>query len=126
LNVKDRYVGIGVVAWDHHGNFMGVRAITKTVVGSPKVAEAMAALEAVLFCKEAGFFNVILEGNVKQVVNDFNAGRTDLWVAELFVEDIQSKLEGLMYVNVVHVGRDSNNVAHVLAKETSAKILNIV
>jgi ribonuclease HI len=125
LNVKDRYVGIGIVTWDYHGNFMFARVITKIVVGSPKVVEAMAALEAVLFCKEAGFFNVILQGNAKQVVNDVNAGSTDLWEVRIFVEDIQSELKGLMYVKVVQVGIDSNNVAHVLTKEASAKILDI-
>jgi hypothetical protein len=125
LNVKDRYVGIGIVTWDYHENFMGARVITKTVVGSPKVVEAMVALEAVLFCKETGFFNVILERNAKQVVNDVNAGSTYLWEAGIFVEDIQSELKGLMYVKVVHVGIDSNNVAHVLTKEASTKILDI-
>jgi hypothetical protein len=56
LSMKDRYVGIGIVAQDHSGNFMGARTIAKKVVGSLKLAETMAALEAVLFCKEAGFF----------------------------------------------------------------------
>jgi hypothetical protein len=54
LNMKDS--GIGIVARDHHGDFMGVRGITKKVVGSSKLAETMAALEAVLFCKKLVFF----------------------------------------------------------------------
>jgi hypothetical protein len=49
LNIKDRYVGIEIVAWDHSGNFMGARAITKKVVGSSKLAKTMAAIKAVFF-----------------------------------------------------------------------------
>jgi ribonuclease HI len=123
--MKDRYVGIGIVARDHSENFMGARAITKKVIGSPKLAEIMVALEAVLFCKECGFFEVILEGDAKQVVNDVNARKTDLSATGLFVDDILSELKGLRYVKVAHIGRNSNNVAHVLAKEASAKFLDM-
>jgi ribonuclease HI len=115
LNMKDRYVGIGIVAWDHHGNFMGARAIAKKVVGSPELAETMVAFEAVLFCKEAGFFDILLEGDAKQVVNDVNVRKIDLLAAGLFVDDIHSELKGLRYVKMVHVRRNSNNAAHVLA-----------
>jgi ribonuclease HI len=79
--MKDRLVGIGIVARDHSGSFLGARAITKKFVGSPKLAETMATLAAVLFCKEASFFEVILEGDAKQVVNDVNAKKTDLSIA---------------------------------------------
>jgi ribonuclease HI len=48
----------------------------------------MAALEAVLFCKECGFFEVIVEGDAKQVVNDVNARKTDFSAVGLFVDDI--------------------------------------
>jgi hypothetical protein len=94
--MKNRHVSIGIVVRDHSGNFTGARAITKKVVGSLKLAETMAALEAVLFCKEAGFFfffYVFLEGTVKQVVNDVNAGKTDLSAANLFVDDILSEFK---------------------------------
>jgi hypothetical protein len=56
LNVKEHYIGIGIVARDHYGNVLGARAVTKIAVCAPKVAEAMAALESVMFCKEVGFF----------------------------------------------------------------------
>jgi hypothetical protein len=68
LLVKERHIGIGIVARDEHGNFLGARAIMKKVVTTPNVVEAMAALEAILFCKQAGFFNVLLEGDAKQVI----------------------------------------------------------
>jgi hypothetical protein len=55
VNAKKKYVGIGIVARDNRGEVLGARAVTKPVVAAPKVAEAMEALEAVLFCKAAGF-----------------------------------------------------------------------
>jgi len=88
LLVKERHIGIGIVARDEHGNFLGARAITKKVVTTPNVAEAMAALEAILFCKQAGFFNVLLEGDAKQVVNDVNHGSLNLSTAGHFIEGI--------------------------------------
>jgi hypothetical protein len=41
LNIKDNYIGIGIVVRDHNGDFMGARAITKLAMGVPKVAEAV-------------------------------------------------------------------------------------
>jgi hypothetical protein len=56
INAKKKYVGIGIVARDNNGEVLGARAITKLVVATPKVAEAMVALAAVLFCKATCFF----------------------------------------------------------------------
>lgn len=90
LQVKKCHIGIGIVARDEYGNFLGIRAITKNVVTNPKVAEAMAALEAILFCKQAGFFNVLLEGDAKQVVNKVNHGSINLSTGGHFIEGIIS------------------------------------
>jgi hypothetical protein len=68
---------------------------------------------------------VFLEGDAKHVVNDVNAEMTDLSTAGLFVDDILSEFKGLRYVKVDHVGRNSNNVAYVLAKEASPKFLDM-
>jgi ribonuclease HI len=55
------------VARDHSGNVLGAKSLTKRVVAAPKLAEAMAAYEAVIFCKDVGFYEIILEGDAKQV-----------------------------------------------------------
>jgi hypothetical protein len=92
LRVKERHIGIGIgiVARDEYGNFLGARAITKMVVTTSKVAEAMAALEAILFCKQAGFFIVLLEGDAKQVVNEVNHGSINMSIGGHFIEGIIS------------------------------------
>jgi hypothetical protein len=78
VNIKKKYIGIGIVARDNNDNFLGARAVTKMVVAKPKVAEAMAAPEAILFSKESGFFEVILEGEAMQVVNEVNSAAPTL------------------------------------------------
>jgi hypothetical protein len=115
VNAKKKYIGIGIAARDNNGNFLGARAVTKSVVATLKVAEAMAALEVVLFSKTTSFFKVILEGNAKQLIHDVNSITPNLNAAGHFVEGIKVKLQGLRYASMAHVGRDTNNAAHCLA-----------
>jgi hypothetical protein len=55
VNAKKKYIGIGIAARHNNGNFLGARVVTKSIVATPKVAEAMAALEVVLFSKTTVF-----------------------------------------------------------------------
>jgi D-alanine-D-alanine ligase-like ATP-grasp enzyme len=45
----------------------------KPIMVDPKIAKAMEALWAILFCKEVGFFNVIIEDDATHVVNEINS-----------------------------------------------------
>jgi hypothetical protein len=58
INITKECIGIGVVARDNIGNVVGAKSLTKKVVAVPKLAEAMAAYEAVVFCKEVGFHEI--------------------------------------------------------------------
>jgi ribonuclease HI len=72
LDVQQRYVGVGIIAWDHMGFFLGARSIIYKLKVQAKIAESIAALGAVPFRKEAGFLDVIFEGDAKQVVSKIN------------------------------------------------------
>jgi hypothetical protein len=61
----------------------------------PKLAEAMIAYEAVVFCKEAGFYEIILEGDAKQVVDDVKSRTTNHDAVGHFVEGIITEMQGL-------------------------------
>jgi ribonuclease HI len=126
LLVNECHIGVEIVARDEHGNFLGARAITKKIVTTRNVAEAMAALEAILFCKQTGFFNVLLEGDAKQVVNDVNHGSLNLLTTGHFIEGIISEMQGFRSATLVYVDREANNVAHCLAKEASNKVVDLV
>lgn len=73
INITKEWIGVGVVARDFYGNVLGAKSLTKMVVVVPKLAEAMAAYKAMVFCKEVGFYEIILEGDAKQVVDDVNS-----------------------------------------------------
>jgi ribonuclease HI len=119
INTIKEWVGIGIVARDHYGNVLGAKSLTKKVVAVPKLAEAMAAYEAVIFCKDVGFYEIILEGDAKQVVDDVNSRSPKQDVSGLFVEGIKMEMQELRGVSIAHVNREANNVAHLLAKEAS-------
>jgi anthranilate/para-aminobenzoate synthase component II len=74
----------------------------------------------------SSFFNVLFEGDVKQVVNDVNHGSLNLSTAGHFIEGIFSEMQGLRYASFVYVDREANNVAHCLANEASSKVVDLV
>jgi hypothetical protein len=126
INITKECIGISVVARDSIGNVLGAKSLTKKVVAIPKLADATAAYEAVVFCKEVGFYEIILEGDTKQVVNDVNSRTPNHDVTRHFVEGIIMDMQGLGQVFISHVGRDANNVVHLLVKEASTKEMDYV
>jgi ribonuclease HI len=100
--------------------------ITKKVVTTPKVTEVMAALEAILFCKNAGFFTVLLEGDAKQMVNEVNNSFLNLSTAGHFIEGIILEMQWLKYESMVYVGREANNVTRCLANEAFSMAVDSV
>jgi len=69
-------------------------------------------------------YDIILEGDAKQVVDDVNSRTPKHDVSGRFVEGIIMEMQGLRGVFISHVSRDANNVAHQLAKEASTKEVN--
>jgi hypothetical protein len=69
-------------------------------------------------------YDIILEGDAKQVVDDVNSRTPKHDVSGRFVEGIIMEMQGLRGVFISHVSRDANNVAHQLAKEASTKKVN--
>lgn len=67
---------------------------------------------------------MILEGDAKQIVDEVNAAGLHLSIAGQFVDGIQAEIQGLRQALMVHVGRDSNKIAHALSKEASSKVMD--
>jgi len=59
LNRKTDFIGLGCVIRNFEGQVLGVKCSACKVEVDPTLVEAMAALHAILFCKEAGFRNII-------------------------------------------------------------------
>jgi hypothetical protein len=48
-----------MIVRDNNDACLGARSKTKELVADPTTAEAMVALSAMYFCREAGFFDVV-------------------------------------------------------------------
>jgi predicted nucleic acid-binding Zn ribbon protein len=73
----------------------------------------MAASHAAIFCTQVGFLNVIFEGDTLKVIKDVNS---PLSRSGHFMEGIKQEVLHFSSYSFVHVGRVSNEAAHVLAK----------
>jgi len=80
----------------------------------------------ILFCKQTGFFSVLLEEDAKQVVNEVNHGSLKLSTSGHFIEGIISEMQGLRYATMVYVGREANKVAICLANEAFCMVVDLV
>jgi hypothetical protein len=61
LNVTKGWIGLGITPRDSSCFCLRVGSVTKQVQVPPKMAEVMAALQAVQFSKEVGFMDVIFK-----------------------------------------------------------------
>jgi hypothetical protein len=59
LNMKERRVGIGLIARDSRGVCLAARSMSLNIHTDATTAEALAAVHAVMFCKELGYANLI-------------------------------------------------------------------
>jgi hypothetical protein len=62
---------------------------TQIINVEPIVAKAVAALHVVIFIKELGFSDTILEGDALQIIQEINSGRPNLSKIDHFVKSIQ-------------------------------------
>jgi len=124
LNIKRGWIGLGVIARDNNGFFLGARSVTKQVSADPNLAEAMAALLALQFSKEAGFFDVIFEGDATKVINEINSEPPYPSRIGHFIENIHLEKGCFRSVVFSFSPRECNNAAHTLAKEASSNCVD--
>jgi ribonuclease HI len=103
---------------------LGARSVTKQVSADPTLAEVMAALLAIQFSKEAGFIDVICEGDAAKVINEINTGPPYLSRIGHFLENIHLEMGGFRSVVFSFTPRECNNAAHTLAKEASSNCVD--
>jgi hypothetical protein len=71
-------------------------------------------------------FDIILEGNTQQVINEINSNSQSLNRFGHFIEGIRSELWSLGSSNVVDVWREANSTCHFLARMTITHIINSI
>jgi hypothetical protein len=111
---------LGIIARDYLGNCLGVRSLTKILQVDAKTTESLAALEAVLFAREAGFLDAIFEGDAAHVIVEINSNPPYLSRSGHILENIDVERQSLHTCSFNFVYREANRVAHCLAKEVSS------
>lgn len=60
---------MGIIAKDHDGNILASMCSTKPYISDPFVAEVVAAWKVVKFRRELGFQNIMMEGDMPEIVH---------------------------------------------------------
>jgi ribonuclease HI len=126
INKNKGWMGLGLIARDSNGACLGAKSETKELVADSATTEAMAALSAMYFCMEVGFFEVITEGDAIQVLKAINSYPPFLSKFGHFVESIHYEKRYFKSVDFSFTPREGNAVAHALATEASKQKVNNV
>ncbi|XP_040987669.1 uncharacterized protein LOC121235387 [Juglans microcarpa x Juglans regia] len=116
LSVGICKIGAGVIIRDHQGQVIGALRASRWLKGRPFDAEAHGLLLAALFCKEMGLMQVILKGDLKQVVDLLQKQVSNWSMGGLLIEDAQNLMNSCSQWSATHTYREANKVVHYLAK----------
>lgn len=101
---------------DHEGQVLGAMYVKQSIATNPFTAEAIRLFEAVLFCKNAGFSNLTLEGDAFQVVRILLSNFVDWSEGGCVINDSRQLLHSFTHRLVQHTPKNCNTMAHLLAK----------
>ena len=116
LNAKDGCVGLGLIERDSQGKCLATRSMSVGAKIDVARVEAMAAANAVIFCKEMGYNNVIFEGDALQVIKAIDMEVPCMCSYGHVIESIREELHRFEKASFIHVNREANYAAHELAK----------
>jgi hypothetical protein len=102
---------VGIIARDCMGCFLGARSLAYPLWVDTKTTETMAALGAVQFIKEVGFFDAIFEGGAAQVISKINSGPPYLSRLGQFLESIHMDKQFLHSCTFSFMSRNANSAA---------------
>ena len=89
MDISRKIIGMGIIARDEKGRFLA--AISKKQK-KPVVAEVIATVNAIIFCQELNYQNVIFKGDALQVVREVNSDRLCSNHYGHLVEDVKIRL----------------------------------
>lgn len=72
VDKKNECIGLGIIAQDSEGFILAGHSSTQTICVDLTMAEAWIALQVVIFSKDIGLFDIILEGDAKQIVYEIH------------------------------------------------------
>ena len=117
--------GLRVVVHDKEGLAIASMATRVPQQLQPIEIEALAAYKAIVFAKELGLSQVVLEGDSSTVMSALNSSNPRLAPFGLPVQDTLNVATDFSKLSYSHTKREGNFVAHNLA-QLAANILNCV
>jgi hypothetical protein len=103
---------------------MAARSLTREIRVDLAIAEALAALYAIVFGLEMSYNRVICEGDAQKILQDVNEEGPYTSRYGNTIEGIQSEMRKFEYVCFSHVVREANFAAHRLAKMATAHVID--
>jgi len=113
---EDRKAGVGVVIRNYLGQIMASMTEKCNLPTLVDEVEAMAVVRAVVFAQELRFSSNILEGDSKKIMNTFKNDEPAFASYGHLIEEAKFLAESFVVFSVSHVKRQSNSVAHNLAR----------
>ncbi|XP_042939476.1 uncharacterized protein LOC122274506 [Carya illinoinensis] len=110
-------IGIGVVVRDYEGRILATMRKNKCLFPDPLLAEAYGTLQATTFGLELGLRKIILQGDSLQITQALKKKDANWTSVGMFVSEAKEIRKNFLKRDVLHVRRDGNVIAHVLAKD---------
>jgi hypothetical protein len=124
LNKNMGFIGLGCVARDWMGNFLGAKCTFQQTMVEPKMAKAISAIQAIHFAITEGFSDVVFEGDSLQLIQDINSASPLLSSTGHYVDSIKHLQMVFNLSKFAHCKREANGVAHLLAKEAAIHFID--
>ena len=105
-----------MVLRDYRGEVLGCQALLKSGHWKASIAEAIRLKEVLSWVELMGLSNVIVEMDVKCIIDEFHGGRENCSELGSIIETCIAKASKIHNFNLKYVSRRRNNVAHNIAK----------
>lgn len=115
---------VGAVTRDHHANFVAAINWRLDFVADVEAAEAHTVRVGLEFALLAGCSRISISSDSSAVVDALSAGHQPYGAAAAIYEDCFSLLDDLLQFHIGHCLRDSNKVAHELARVAKYQLYN--
>ena len=116
LNHQSGRIRIGIVIRDHEGKVKAAQCIVRKGSFEPGIAEALAAVQTLIFCHDLGLTMINLEGDAKNVVTALNSKEVNWGKGGYIIADAQVLLQNFLFCDINYISHERNQAAHNLAK----------
>ncbi len=113
---ETKEAGLGIIIRDDRGLPMVSFSQKVPFPGWSGAVEDMALRRALLLALEMGFYSIILKGDSETLVKECNSSERYLSAFGHIVEDVQQSMVHFDYCIFSHTIRQSNQLAHALAR----------